>query len=171
MSIEMEKRSLLQKYEASLRNDVRVAQSRLDSLHSGMPYFEKIVTVAETHGSIYMSLKASVVPANDHRPRFWFAFNLNSFRDAAGIFTAFDNISIPLDAWKEDDTDDDASKLWSYEDEQLIIYFRAYLTDNSTCQKVQIGEKIVKEYVQVPKLVPVYQYICPEDESASEEQA
>lgn len=171
MSIEMEKRSLLQKYEARLHNDIHVAQSRLDSLHSGLPYFEKIVAVAEAHGSTYMSLEASVVPANDHRPRFWFAFDLNSFRDADKIFTAFDEAHIALEGWKEEDTEDDEAKMWTYEDEQLVIWFRAYLTYNSTCQKVQVGEKLVKEYVQVTKLVPIYEYICPEEESASEEQA
>lgn len=162
-SIEMPKRSLLAKYEAKLHEDMRIAQSRLDSLHSGLPYFEKIIAVAEAHGTSYASLEANGVPAGDHRPRFWFAFNLNSFRDADKIFTAFDEAHIALEGWKEEDTEDDAARLWTYADEQLVIWFRACLADNSTCQKVQIGEKVVKEYVQVEKTVPVYEYVCPEE--------
>lgn len=164
-SIEMHKRKLVDAYEARLHEELRRTHERLNALTRGRPYFNKLVAIAEQHDVSYMSMEPNGVPAGDHRPRFWFAFNLNSFRDADKIFTAFDEAHIALEGWKEQDTGEDAARMWTYADEQLVIWFRVYLTDNSTCQKVKVGEKIVKEYVQVPKLVPVYQYICPEEQA------
>lgn len=171
MSIEMEKRNLLAKYEAKLHKELRCTHERLNALTRGRPYFNKLVAVAEQHGSSYMGIEPNLASASDQRPRFWFAFDLNSFRDADKIFTAFDEAHIALEGWKEQDTGEDEARMWTYADEQLVIWFRAYLTSDSTCQKVQVGEKIVKEYVQVEKTVPVYEYICPEDDGAPEEQA
>lgn len=168
-SIEMPKRKLVDAYEAHLHEELRRTHERLNALTRGRKYFDKLVTIAEQYGSSYMSMEPSGVPANDHRPRFWFAFNLNSFRDADKIFTAFDEAHIALEGWREKDTGEDEVRTWTYEDEQLVIWFRACLADNSTCQKVQIGEKIVKEYVQVEKTVPVYEYICPEEDTQKEE--
>lgn len=165
-SIEMPKRKLVDAYEARLHEELRRTHERLDALTRGRPYFNKLVAVAEQHGSSYMSVEPNLVPANDHRPRFWFTFELNSFRDADKIFTAFDEAHIALEGWREENTGEDEVKMWIYADEQLGIWLRVYLTDNSTCQKVQVGEKIVKEYVQVEKTVPVYEYICPEDDDA-----
>lgn len=167
MSYEGESVTAVEKYKRKLHDELERIRERLARVSYNETYFLKLEHIAREHGASYISFSYSFDSNGTTRPRMWLSFNVNSFRDMATIFTAFDNVAIDVNGWTEEIVDEEERKMWRWADEQVEIYLNAYLNDASTCEKIQVGEKEITVATYEKKTVPVYDYICKDEGDAA----
>lgn len=168
MSYEGEIITAVENYKRDLYASLERTRERLAQVSCNEAYLLKLENIAREHGASFVSYGQDYETQYPTRPRLWLAFNVNTFRDMATIFTAFDNVAIDVNGWTEEQIDEENQKRWKWGDEQVVIYISAYLNDASTCEKVQIGEKEITVATYEKKTVPIYDYICKDEENAND---